>query len=430
VPGVDQVTAAQAPLEWETPLFHTALAQFRQAVPFAEISDAIVDRLSVPERSLIVAVPVKLDDGSRTVFPGYRVQHSSVLGPTKGGIRYDLHVSLGECAALSMWMTWKCALLRLPYGGAKGGIRCDPRALSQRELQAVTRRFTTQLLPVIGPQEDIPAPDMATDEQTMAWMMDTYSMQVGHAVPEIVTGKPISIGGSVFRAEATGAGVVMVIERACGRLGWLLAGQRCVVQGFGKVGGVAAVELAERGAIVTGVSDVSGGLYDERGLDVRTLYAHAHEVGHGSLAEIEGEHVTNEELLELPCDILVLAALEDQVTSENAPRVKARMVAEGANGPLSLEADAIFVERGVPVLPDILADAGGVTVSYFEWVQDLGRFFWDRDDIRARLADKMGDAFDRVWELSQGHGLTLRQAALVTGIREVAAALDARGLYP
>jgi glutamate dehydrogenase (NAD(P)+) len=430
VSGVDQVSVEQAPFEWETPLFHTALAQFEQVVPIAEISDAIAERLSVPERSVIVAVPVKLDDGRRTVFSGYRVQHSSVLGPTKGGIRYDPHVSLGECAALSMWMTWKCALLRLPYGGAKGGIRCDPRALSLRELQAITRRFTAELLPVIGPQEDIPAPDMATDEQTMAWMMDTYSMQVGHAVPEIVTGKPISIGGSVFRTEATGAGVVMVIERACGRLGWELAGLRFVVQGFGKVGGVAALELAERGAIVTAVSDVSGGLHDERGLDVPALYAHAHEVGHGSLAEVEGDHLTNEELLELPCDILVLAALEEQLTAENAPRVQARMIAEGANGPTSLEADSVFAERGIPVLPDILTNAGGVTVSYFEWVQDLGRLFWGRDEIRARLADKMGDAFDRVWELSQGRGLTLRQAALVTGIREVAAALNARGLFP
>jgi glutamate dehydrogenase (NAD(P)+) len=430
VAGVQEVSVEHAPLEWETPLFHTALSQFEQAVPHAEVSDAIVERLSYPERSLIVSVPVKLDDGRRTIFPGYRVQHSSVLGPTKGGIRYDPHVSLGECAALSMWMTWKCALLRLPYGGAKGGIRCDPRALSANELQALTRRFTAELLPVIGPQQDIAAPDMATDEQTMAWMMDTYSMQVGYAVPEIVTGKPISIGGSVFRAEATGAGVVMVIERACQRLGWELAGLRCIVQGFGKVGGVAALELAERGAIVTGVSDVSGGLYDERGLDIPSLYSHAHEVGHGSLAEIEGEHTTNEELLELPCDILVLAALEEQVTAENAPRVKARMIAEGANGPTSLEADAIFVERGVPVLPDILTNAGGVTVSYFEWVQDLGRLFWDREDIRRKLADKMGDAFDRVWSLAQGRGLTLRQAALVTGIREVAAALNARGLYP
>jgi glutamate dehydrogenase (NAD(P)+) len=427
---VQEVSVEHGKLEWETPLFHTALSQFEQAVPHAEISDAVAERLSVPERSLITAIPIKLDDGRRKVFHGYRVQHSRVLGPTKGGIRYDLHVSLGECAALSMWMTWKCALLRLPYGGAKGGIRCDPRALSIGELQALTRRFTAELLPMIGPQEDIPAPDMATDEQTMAWMMDTYSMQVGYAVPEIVTGKPISIGGSVFRAEATGVGVVMVIERACARLGWGVAGQRCVVQGFGKVGGVAALELAERGAIVTAVSDVSGGLVDERGLDIPGLYAHAHEVGHGSLAEIEGEHVTNEELLELPCDILVLAALEDQLTAENAPRVKARIVAEGANGPTSLDADAIFAERGVVLLPDILTNAGGVTVSYFEWVQDLGRLFWGRDEIRARLADKMGDAFDRVWELAQGRGLTLRQAALVTGIREVAAALNARGLYP
>jgi glutamate dehydrogenase (NAD(P)+) len=430
VPDVGQMTSEKLPLEWETPLFHQAISQFEQAVPYAEVSDAIVDRLSVPERSLIVAVPIKLDDGRRAVFPGYRVQHSSVLGPTKGGIRYDPHVTLGECAALSMWMTWKCALLRLPYGGAKGGIRCDPRALSPYELQALTRRFTAELLPVIGPQEDIPAPDMATDEQTMAWMMDTYSMQVGHAVPEIVTGKPISIGGSVFRTEATGAGVVMVIERACHRLGWNLAGLRCVVQGFGKVGAVAANELHERGAIVTAVSDVSGGLYDGNGLDIPALYEAAQERGHASLAEHEGEHLTNEELLELDCDILVLAALEEQVTGENAPRVKARMIAEGANGPTTIEADAVFVERGVPVLPDILTNAGGVTVSYFEWVQDLGRLFWDRDDIRRRLADKMGDAFDRVWTLAEGRGLTLRQAALVTGIREVAAALNDRGLYP
>ena len=427
---VDEVTEEHAPLEWETPLFHQAISQFEQAVPYAEVSDAIVERLSLPERSLIVSVPIKLDDGRRTVFPGYRVQHSSVLGPTKGGVRYDRHVSLGECAALSMWMTWKCALLRLPYGGAKGGIRCDPRALSLRELQAITRRFTAELLPVIGPQEDIPAPDMATDEQTMAWMMDTYSMQVGHAVPEIVTGKPISIGGSVFRAEATGAGVVMVVERACSRLGWDLAGQRCVVQGFGKVGGVAATELYDRGARVTAVSDVSGGLYDEAGLDIPSLFAHALDRGHASLADHAGEHVTNEELLELPCDILVLAAREDQLHADNAPRLRCRMIAEGANGPTTLEADAIFAERGVPVLPDILTNAGGVTVSYFEWVQDLGRLFWDRDDIRARLADKMGDAFDRVWELAIARGITLRQAALVTGIREVAAALNDRGLYP
>ena len=276
--GLQEVSERE-PLEWENPLFNTALSQFEQALDYCEIADAIAERLRFPERALIVAFPVRLDDDRRVIFPGYRVQHSSVLGPTKGGIRYDHHVSLGECAALAMWMTWKCALLRLPYGGAKGGVRCDPRALSQRELQAVTRRFTAELLPIIGPQEDIPAPDMATDEQTMAWMMDTYSMQVGYAVPEIVTGKPISIGGSVFRPEATGAGVVMVVERACGRLGWNLSEQRCVVQGFGKVGGVAACELAERGASVIGLSDVSGGIHDPDGLDVQSLYEHALERG-------------------------------------------------------------------------------------------------------------------------------------------------------
>ncbi len=276
------------------------------------------------------------------------MQHSTVLGPTKGGIRYDPHVSLGECAALAMWMTWKCALLRLPYGGAKGGVRCNPRDMSIGEIERLTRRYTSELAPVIGPKEDIPAPDMATNEQTMAWMMDTYSMQIGHAVPEIVTGKPISIGGSVFRHEATGAGVVMVIERACERLGWNLAEQRCIVQGFGKVGGVAAAELADRGATVVGIGDYSGGIYDENGLDVAELMDWTAEGS--ALADWQGRatHVTNAALLELPCDVLVLAALEDQLTAENAPRIQARMVAEGANGPTSLDADEILLERGIP----------------------------------------------------------------------------------
>jgi glutamate dehydrogenase (NAD(P)+) len=352
-----------------------------------------------------------------------------VLGPTKGGIRYDHEVTLGECAALAMWMTWKCALLRLPYGGDKGGVRCSPRELSSDELQKITRRFTSELLPIIGPQKDIPAPDMATNEQTMAWMMDTYSMQKGYAVPEIVTGKPISLGGSLFRHEATGAGVVMVIARACRRLGWELAGQRCVVQGFGNVGGIAAQELVERGARVIAVSDVSGGIHDEAGLDIPSMSAHALE--HGSLADWPtGRRISNEELLELECDILVLAAREDQVHADNAQRLRCRLIAEGANGPTSLEADAILVERGIPVLPDILTNAGGVTVSYFEWVQDLGRLFWGREEIRAKLEEKMNDAFDRVWDISKERGVTLRTAALVAGIREVASALDARGLYP
>ena len=426
---VQDVSHESGHLEWETPLYRQAITQFEQALPHAAVDDAVAERLRYPERSLVVSVPVRLDDGRWRVFPGYRVQHSSVLGPTKGGVRYDPEVDLGECAALAMWMTWKCALLRLPYGGAKGGVRCNPRELSLNEVQAITRRFTSELLPIIGPQEDIPAPDMATNEQTMAWMMDTYSMQVGHAVPEIVTGKPIALGGSLFRHEATGAGVVMVIERCCGKLGIPLAGQRCVVQGFGNVGGIAAAELHEKGALVVAVSDVAGGVHDEGGLPIPDLRRHAEE--HGSLATYDtAERLTNEELLELPCDILVLAAREDQVTGENAGRVHARLIAEGANGPTSVEADAILAERGILVLPDVLTNAGGVTVSYFEWVQDLGRLFWDRREIRAKLADQLADAFDRVWRLSEEQGLSLRSAALVAGIREVGSALMSRGIYP
>ncbi|HEY5873318.1 MAG TPA: Glu/Leu/Phe/Val dehydrogenase [Gaiellaceae bacterium] len=420
---------AHAQLEWDTPLYRMAVAQFDQAVPVAGIPDDIAERLRYPERSTIVSIPVRMDSGKRVVFPGYRVQHSSIIGPTKGGIRYDPEVTLGECAALAMWMTWKCSLLRLPYGGAKGGVRCDPRTMSSRELERMTRRFTSELLPIIGPKEDIPAPDMATNEQTMAWMMDTYSMQSGYAVPEIVTGKPISIGGSVFRHEATGAGVVMVIARACDRLGWAVADQRCVVQGFGNVGGIAASELEALGATVIAVSDVSGGLHAASGLDVAALHAYANE--HGSLAGCDaGARLSNEELLELECDILVLAAREDQVTADNAPRIRARMIAEGANGPTSLEADAILWEREIPVLPDILTNAGGVTVSYFEWVQDLGRLFWTRDEIRAKLAEKLSSAFDRVWDLADERDVKLRTGALVAGIREVSDALQARGIFP
>jgi glutamate dehydrogenase (NAD(P)+) len=420
---------AHAQLEWDTPLYRMAVAQFDEAVPVADIPEDIAERLRYPERSTIVSIPVRMDDGRRVVFPGYRVQHSSIMGPTKGGIRYDAEVTLGECAALAMWMTWKCSLLRLPYGGAKGGVRCEPRDLSQTELERLTRRFTSELLPIIGPKEDIPAPDMATNEQTMAWMMDTYSMQSGYAVPEIVTGKPISIGGSVFRQEATGAGVVMVIARACDRLGWSLADQRCVVQGFGNVGGVAATELESLGASVIAVSDVSGGLHSASGLDIGALHDYVRAIG-----SLEGCHhgarLSNEELLELDCDILVLAAREDQVTADNAPRLRARMIAEGANGPTSLEADEILWERDIPVLPDILANAGGVTVSYFEWVQDLGRLFWTRDEIRAKLAEKLSNAFDRVWDLAEDRNVKLRTGALVAGIREVSNALQARGIFP
>ena len=426
---IDEVSLGEQPLEWDTPLFRTAVAQYEEALTHADVDEGAAERMRYPETAVMVSVPVRMDDGTWSVFPGYRVLHSSVLGPTKGGIRYDPHVSLGECAALAMWMTWKCALLRLPYGGAKGGVRCNTREMSSDELQRLTRRYTIELLPVIGPEKDIPAPDMATNEQTMAWMMDTYSMQLGYAVPEVVTGKPISIGGSVFRSEATGAGVVMVIDRACHRLGWNLAEQSFVVQGFGNVGGVAARELAGRGAKLLAVSDISGGIYSSGGLDYYDLRKWVDE--HGSLAEYpDVDHVSNSELLELPCDILVLAALEEQLTAENAGRIQCRLVAEGANGPTTIEADEILAERGIPVLPDVLTNAGGVTVSYFEWVQDLGRLFWDREEIRARLADKLNDAFDRVWNLAEQQHQTMRSAALVGAIREVASALETRGIYP
>ena len=422
-------THPEPSLEWDTPLFQQARTQLERALTTAGVSDFVAERLRNPERAVILTLPVRMDDGTIRSFPAYRVQHSSVLGPTKGGIRYDLGVNLGECAALAMWMTWKCALLRLPYGGAKGGVRCDARSHSQAELSRITRRFASDLAPFIGPKQDIPAPDMATNEQTMAWMMDTYSMGKGYAVPEIVTGKPVSIGGSVFRHEATGAGVVMVIDRACGRLGWQLAAQRCVVQGFGNVGGIAATELYEKGATVVGVSDISGGVYDPAGLDIPALHAYVAEVG--SLEGYAGgQRLSNAELLELDCDILVLAAREDQVTGENAASLRCKLVVEGANGPTSTAADAILASCGIPVLPDVLTNAGGVTVSYFEWVQDLSRFFWDRDEIRNRLAEKLGDAFDRVWDLSEELSTTLRDAALIAGIREVAAALEARGIYP
>jgi glutamate dehydrogenase (NAD(P)+) len=424
-----QASPLELPLEWDTPLFLMARAQFEQALPYADVSQMVAERLNFPERAVIVAVPLRRDDGTIEIFAGYRVQHSTVLGPTKGGVRYDAEVSLGECAALASWMTWKCALLKLPYGGAKGGIRCDPGALSLRELERLTRRFTSELVREIGPQTDIPAPDMATNEQTMAWMMDTYSMLVGYAVPEVVTGKPISVGGSIFRREATGAGVVMTTERACHRLGLDLAQQRCVVQGFGNVGGVAASELHDKGATVIAISDISGGLYAPDGLNIPEL--HAYIVEFGSLEGYDsGARITNEELLELPCDILIVAAREDQLTAENAGRVRAKLIVEGANGPTTIEADAIFAERGIPVVPDILANAGGVTVSYFEWVQDLGRLFWTRDEIRGRLADKMMDAFDRVWSVSEEKGISLRLSAMVAAIREVGGALETRGIYP
>ncbi|MGH2933298.1 MAG: Glu/Leu/Phe/Val family dehydrogenase [Gaiellaceae bacterium] len=424
-----EASPLERPLEWDSPLFLMSRAQFAQALPYADVSPMVAERLSYPERALIVSVPLRRDDGRWQIFPGYRVQHSTVLGPTKGGVRYDPEVSLGECAALSAWMTWKCALLRLPYGGAKGGVRCDTRTMSQAEIERMTRRFTSELLASIGPQADIPAPDMATNEQTMAWMMDTYSVQKGYAVPEVVTGKPISIGGSVFRREATGAGVVMCAERACERLGWEIGEQRCVVQGFGNVGGVAATELHVRGATVIAVSDISGGVYSPNGLDVPGLHAYVAE--HGSLEGYDGcERITNEQLLELPCDLLIAAAREDQLTIANAASVHARLVVEGANGPTTLEADAILAERGITVVPDILANAGGVTSSYFEWAQNRQGIAWLDGVAADRLHHTMHESFAEVWAAAQTHKISLRRAAYAIAVQRVGEAMSVRGLFP
>jgi glutamate dehydrogenase (NAD(P)+) len=363
------------------------------------------------------------------VFNGFRVQHNNVRGPFKGGLRYHPQVDLDEVRAMASLMTWKCALVEVPFGGAKGGVDCAPDELAPADVEAVTRAFTSRVDRLLGPERDIPAPDMGTDARTMAWIFDEWCKLHG-LQQAIVTGKPVSLGGSLFRHEATGAGVVMVVERACQRLDWDLAASRCVVQGFGNVGGIAATELYEKGAAVVAVSDISGGVYAPGGLDIPTLHAYVGE--HGSLAGYDSgvRRITNEELLETDCDILVAAAREDQITVANAGNLRCRLLAEGANGPTTIEGDRILAERGIPVLPDILANAGGVTVSYFEWVQDLGRLFWDRDEIRRRLADKMADAFDRVWDVAQTQGITLRDAALVAAIHEVSGALEARGVYP
>jgi glutamate dehydrogenase (NAD(P)+) len=351
------------------------------------------------------------------------------MGPTKGGIRYHPDVDLGETSALAMWMTWKCALMQLPFGGAKGGVRIDPTTLSRSELQRVTRRYTAEIIDMIGPDKDIPAPDMGTDEQVMAWLMDTYSQQVGHTVPTVVTGKPVVLGGSLGRKEATGRGLVYLVEEAARRKGMTLAGATAVVQGFGNVGSAAARFLAEDGVKVIGVSDVSGGLYDPAGLDIPALLRHAQK--HGTLEGYHsGERVSNAELLELECDVLAPCALQNQITAANAERLRCRMLAEGANGPTTLEADEILAEKGVLVLPDILANAGGVTVSYFEWVQGTQNYMWTLEEINQRLRRVLTGAFERVLARSEQGGLDMRTSALIEGIARVTEAKLARGVFP
>ncbi|HEX7230410.1 MAG TPA: Glu/Leu/Phe/Val dehydrogenase [Candidatus Binatia bacterium] len=414
--------------EWQTATSNMAIQQFDIAADKLAIDPNVARRLRRPDRALIVSVPTRMDDGGVRVFTGYRVQHNDVLGPFKGGIRYHPAVNLGEVSALAMWMTWKCSLVGLPLGGAKGGIACDPAELSRHELQSMTRRFTAEIINVIGPEVDVPAPDMGTGEQVMAWIMDTYSQHKGHAVPEIVTGKPVAIGGTLGRREATGRGVVYMIIEAAKHLKIDLSRCTAVVQGFGNVGSVAVKELANIGVKVIGVSDRTGGFVDLNGLPVEKLLELA-DKNHSLEGCPYGDKITNEQLLELKCDVLVPAALEMQITKANAAKIQCRILAEGANGPTTPDADTILRENGIFVIPDILANAGGVVVSYFEWVQDLQNFFWNEAEVNSKLREILVKSFHEVLTMSQKHRVDMRLAALMIGIDRVARAMLWRGLY-
>ena len=413
--------------------FTSAQAELRKVARLLELDAGITELLAHPKRELIVNFPVRMDDGTTRVFTGYRVQHNEARGPVKGGIRYSPYVTLDEVKALAMWMTWKCAVVNLPYGGAKGGVIVDPRQLSSGELERLTRRYAAEISIIVSPEMDVPAPDLGTDARVMAWFMDTYSMMHGHSTPGVVTGKPIGVGGSKGRLEATGQGVLYITQEACRLRGVPLEGATVAVQGFGNVGSVTARLLNQAGARVVAVSDSIGGIYKPEGLDVEGLYAHrraggllgAHP-GHG----IDHHDVTNAELLELPVDILIPAAIEGQITGQNAARIKASMVVEAANGPVTPEGDDILAQRGVYVVPDILANAGGVVVSYFEWVQDLQSFFWEESEINQRLHRIMTQAFAEVSSVASARGLELRDAAYVVALQRVVEAINLRGIYP
>jgi glutamate dehydrogenase (NAD(P)+) len=409
--------------------WNMVLAQIDKAEKYLGCEPDIIEKLRYAERALLVSVPVRMDDGRTKVFKGFRVQHSTVRGPAKGGIRYHPEVDLDEITALAAWMTWKCAVINIPFGGAKGGVQCNPKELSIGELERLTRRYTAEIIGFIGPEKDIPAPDVNTNAQIMAWMMDTYSMQVGHTVPGVVTGKPLAVGGSEGRSEATGRGVVFTIVEAARKLGLGLNGATAVIQGLGNVGAAAAKHLAREGVSVTAVSTSNGGIYCEMGLQLPSVLDYYR--ANGSLEGFTGvDHVTNEELLGLPCDILVPAAMENAIDRENAGLVKARILAEGANGPVTPIADEILRENGVFIIPDILANAGGVTVSYFEWVQDLQNYFWDESEINEKLRQLMVTAFNKVNTIAEEMGIDNRTAAQVLGIGRVAEAVRLRGLYP
>lgn len=416
--------------EWDSPMFRLAQRQFLKAAQFMGLDDNIRQRLLFPQRTLVVTLPFRRDHYTEveTVF-GYRVQHILTMGPTKGGIRYHQDVSLGEVSALAMWMSWKCALVHLPFGGAKGGVRIDPTGLTSHELQRLTRRFATEISPIIGPDKDIPAPDMGTNERVMAWIMDTYSQEKGYTVPAVVTGKPVVLGGARGRNEATGRGVVYLIQEASKHLKMNLSECTAVVQGFGNVGSHAALFLSELGVKIIGVSDATTGIFNRHGLSMPSLLEYVTE--HRFLEGYpEGDHISNEELLELKCDILVPAALQNQITAENADRIQCKLLAEGANGPTTLEADEVLNEKGVFILPDILANAGGVTVSYFEWVQDTQNYMWSLEEVNERLQRILKDAFQRTLNRAQKNQFDMRTAAMIEGVERVAQAKLARGLYP
>lgn len=409
--------------------YAVALAQFDEAADRLGLSQPMRAILRQPKRELSVNFPVRMDDGRVEMFTGYRVQHNINRGPAKGGIRFSPFVSLDEVRALAMWMTWKCAVVGIPFGGAKGGVICDPRLMSSAELERMSRRYATEISILIGPNSDIPAPDMNTNPQVMAWIMDTYSMHAGYSVPAVVTGKPLTLGGSEGRMEATARGVQIVTREAMRELDMRPERTSVVVQGFGNVGSITARLLSAMGCTIVGLSDVSGGVYNPHGIDIARAMRYSNE--HGKLSGLpETEAVTNKELLSLPCDILIPAALENQLTRENASRVRARLVIEAANGPTTPEAEHILYEKGIVVVPDILANAGGVTVSYFEWVQDLQHFFWSEQEINQRLEAIMVPSYRAVRQKAIEQDTNLRMAAYLLAVTRVAEATEVRGVYP
>ena len=432
--GWDSVLASEAfevspGNEWRSELWRVAVTQFNRAADLLELEPDARARLLEPRRAVVANFPVRRDSGEIESLTGYRVQHTFALGPTKGGVRYAPGVSLGECAALALWMSLKCALLGLPFGGAKGGVRCDPNRLSVGEMERVTRRFASELVPVIGPEQDIPAPDMATGEREMSWFMDTYSQHVGRSTPGVVTGKPLVLGGTEGRRDATGLGATICAEAALERLGRGVPNTRVAIQGFGNVGAVIAKEMYDRGATIVALCDVTGGIVNGDGIDVGAALEWVAE-NRFLRGFPGGEEATRSGMLETSCDILVPAALECQITAENAPLLDCGLIVEAANGPTTPEADAILAERRIPIVPDLLANAGGVTVSYFEWAQDQQRYFWHADEIAVRLRGHLEGAMERISEAAERFGVGWREAGQAVAIKRVAEAARLRSVYP